>query len=304
MQPLTAEIIFPSSSISTEQSLRIPENLRALNMQFNNPDIPEKYGYLAGTDEVRFSSLIAGFSSPSDVVWCARGGYGAARLLPFLHQSFQPAQPKIWLGYSDNTALLLFLGKLANQMAVHASVPAENWSAETLHYLNQFFSGSPVLAYSFDEIQARTGHQTTVLKPGKANGPLTGGNLSILASLCGTPWQPVFKDKLVLIEEVGEKPYKVDRMLHQLWQATDISRAAGFIFGTFQGCETPPGGGHIPLETSILNLTEPLGVPVIFNFPSGHGAWQVPLPLEQTAELDTHSRTLIYRDLKFNYTNG
>lgn len=295
----TADLIFPSSSLSETQLSYVAMNMKKLDLAYSIPKHSEKHGYLAGKDEERLASVMAGFSSPSEVIWCARGGYGAMRLLPLLNPAALPVKPKTWLGYSDNTALLLHISNFKNQLAVHGPVVAEAWGTETLHFLQLFFRHDNTLTYHWKAFEKKFRHQVLVLVEGLAEGPVTGGNLSLLTALCGTPWQPEFKGKLVLMEEVGEKPYKIDRMLQQLWQATDIREAAGFIFGSFSKCETPAGGGHIPIEETIHELTAPLRVPVIFNFPAGHGTWQVPLPLERKAVLNTIAATLHYPDLTY-----
>ncbi len=290
-------LVFPSSSLSQSQIEVAHHNFMQLGLETVEYTMPEKLGYLAGSDDERCFSVISVFGRAEArmIAWCARGGYGAARILSALPPRKSNLPPRMWIGYSDNTALLLTLAGFTNQTIVHGPVAGENWGADTLHYLRAFFEAECLPQYHWGSISMQTGHDTRVLNKGKVRAPITGGNLSILASLCGTPWQPSFSGKIVLIEEVQEKPYRIDRMLTQLFQATDISKAAGFVFGTFYECNTPPGGGNIPLEDTIRQMTGHLGVPVIINFPAGHGPFQVPLVLEKEALLDTDRQLLSFQ---------
>jgi muramoyltetrapeptide carboxypeptidase len=131
-----------------------------------------------------------------------------------------------------------------------------------------------------------------VIRDGSAEGTLTGGNLSLLASMVGTPWLPNFAKKIVCIEDIGEKPYRIDRMLVQLFQSTDLHKAAGIILGQFKDCEAKPGEKSFSLEETLRQQFKDINAPVLYGFSFGHIDEQCTLPFGQTAKFNTQEKIL------------
>lgn len=263
-------------------------------------NVGKTYGYLAGTDEERASDLMAMFLDPEvKAIWCLRGGYGCTRILPLLDFDKIRANPKLIIGYSDITALHLAIHERAKLVTFHgpiaASVPSEytRLNVESLIYPGIF----PKTIYS-SEVNEKQGATSNIFKyypirEGKATGELVGGNLSLIAALTGTGFLPSFKGKLVFLEDVGEKPYEIDRMLVQLFQGTDLAEAAGIILGVFEDCERETGDDKgFTIHDLFKTFFEPLKIPVAYGFSFGHIKDQCTLPVGVLAEMDTRQKTI------------
>jgi muramoyltetrapeptide carboxypeptidase len=257
----------------------------------------KRLGHLAGTDAERLADLHSAFSDPdTDAVWCVRGGYGCTRLLPDVDFDLIRRHPKPFFGYSDVTALHLAIGQKTGLVTFHAPVAAGVYEPHTFpHFLEVVRNGKAPYAMhqrtpgGFPEDDA---FDPYVIAEGKAEGELTGGNLSLLAAMCGTPWQPSFKNKLVFIEEVGEQPYRVDRLLTQLLEATDLKKAAGIALGVFFDCKPKNSDFSLTLRETLSDRLASLGMPVLYGLPFGHIPEQVTLPYGIEARLDTGAGTL------------
>ena len=234
-------------------------------------DIHARTGYLAGDDTRRLAEWHEAASDPeARAIWCARGGYGAMRLLPRLEAAriFHP--PKVFVGFSDITALHVLLNR-NGLVTVHGPVVTQlgRMGPDALLHLEALlFGGSPPLA------DRRAPHPPpgrgviagATLRPGMASGPLLGGSLTVLSHLCGTPWAPRFAGAVLFLEDVGERPYRIDRMLTQLRLAGALDRVAGIAIGQFTQCDDPELEG---VEV-VRRLAWDLGVPTIEGVPSGH----------------------------------
>lgn len=233
------------------------------------PGAGSRYRYLAGADAVRARDLDrALFGGDYDAVWMVRGGYGLARLLAGLDWS--RLRPIPFFGFSDGTALLNQLPDRGG-IAVHAPVVTslgdvvDDPSREHVRALLAGEDPAPLPGLS--------------LRPGRASGRLVGGNLCVLASLCGTPWQLRSSGAIVVLEDVGETPYKVDRLARQLVDSGCLDNAAGFALGSFLGADAPAGADWSVLDV-LHDVLAPFGVPVLANLPIGHGAQNFAFPLE------------------------
>lgn len=241
--------------------------------------------YLAGSDAARAADLQAAWCDPAvSVVFCSRGGYGAARLLDLLDwEAMRAAGPKTLVGSSDITALHHTFGVELGVPTLHGPMPACVTIADeggpeplTWRHLRAALSGEPL-----------TVHGDRVLSPGRAEGVLAGGNLSLLASMCGTRWQPDFSGKIVFLEDIGEDPYRIDRMLTQLLQSGAFAGVRGIVLGSWVGCGDP-----YPV---LQDRLEPLGVPILAGLPVGHGTPQLSLWLGALGAIDTESCSLAGR---------
>ncbi len=224
------------------------------------PDLLRPHRYLASPDDQRATQLLQALTDDRfGAVWIARGGYGLTRVLDRLDGVELPHKPVI--GFSDVTALFAALhprglGPLVHAPVVH-SLPITD--AESLGHLWDHLAGRPT--------PPLVGHE---LAPGVAAGPLIGGNLCLLAALCGTPWQLDVRGAILVLEEIGEPPYRVDRMLQQLVSAGALDGVAAVAIGELTGCNVPEGADWT-LEDVLMDHLAPLGVPVVGGLPIGHG---------------------------------
>lgn len=301
LQPgATIGLIAPASPVSDEKIDKALANLAALGFQVKEgAALRARLGYLAGTDEARLADLHQAFADPQvDAVWCIRGGYGATRLLPNIDYGLIRNNPKPFIGYSDVTALHLAIGKKTGLVTFHGPVAASDFPEDTLRYFQAvlMYAEAPytIAAPAADAELPGDEYRPSTIAPGSARGRLTGGNLSLLAALTGTPFEPSFRRKIVFIEEVGEQPYRVDRLLTQLLQATDLSQAAGIVLGVFADCGPKNPEFSLTLQETLYDRLSRLGMPVFYGLPFGHLAHQATFPYGMQAEMDAEKRTLTF----------
>ena len=256
----------------------------------------KKFGYLAGTDEQRASDLMDMFQDPTvKAIWCLRGGYGTARVLPFLDYKIIRKNPKLVLGYSDITALHCALLTQAGIVSLHGPVASSTLTDYSkTGVLNSIFTDrGPVNILPASENLAmgkeNEDFQINIIRSGKATGELVGGNLTLISSLVGTPYQTPFKGKIVLLEDIGEKPYRIDRMLVQLLQGTDLNQAAAIVLGIFDDCRPSEGAtDYFTIHQVFEQLLGGLNMPVVYGYSFGHIDHQCTLPIGVSANLDTN----------------
>jgi len=249
--------------------------------------------YLAGTDAERAADLTDAFMDPGvDAVLCTRGGYGCARLLPFLDIPTLAAQGKLFLGFSDITTLHLALNAcglptLHAPMALTFHWPRDAWVYES------FARG----LLGDMTVPADAGRGTTVVA-GKATGQVTGGCLILIADSIGTQYAMNAKGKIVLIEDVDEPPHRVDAMLTHLLNAGSLEGAAGIVVGEMTRSDerVDEGIGGTSWRAIIEERLKPLGLPMVIDFPFGHAKNMLTLALGIQAELDAEAGTLTYTE--------
>jgi len=269
-------IIQPGSSVSivAPASFALPERIeRGLAGLRDAGFVPVPAGsalergplYFAGTPEQRLADLHAAFADPAtSAVMCLRGGYGSNYLLDSLDVELIAKHPKPFFAYSDLTGVQCFLLDQLGLAAFHGPMLAADFYLADGVHLDSFNAAIRGQTYS---IGPSEGLRT--LSPGTASGTLYGGCLSILVSLLGTPWEPNTQGKLLFIEDVGTKPYQVDRMLWQLRKAGKLEGVRGFIFGEMLNCASEGAAPRL-LEQSILNALEEFEGPIAFGLRSGH----------------------------------
>jgi muramoyltetrapeptide carboxypeptidase len=242
----------------------------------------DRNDYLAGHDEGRLSDLHAMFEDEEiAAVLCARGGYGTMRLLDRIDYDLIRDHPKIVVGYSDITALLMAIYKQIGLIGFHGPMVRglSSVSEDSIEgLLGILSSDQPV---SFDPMEG------TCLISGKAEGPLMGGNLSLICHLVGTPFLPSLEGAILFIEDRGEPLYRIDRMLTHLSLAGQLKGIAGLIAGEFLDCGDPSA-----IDRLLMALASDLNIPLITGFPAGHGRNNLTLPLGMPAQLDTRRMTL------------
>jgi len=221
--------------------------------------------YFAGSTEQRLADLHAAFDDEStSAVICLRGGYGSNYLLDGLDTGRIAKHPKPFFAYSDLTGVQLRLLDETGLIAFHGPMLAADFYRENGVHLPSFQAAIAGSSYS---VGADEGLRT--LQAGSARGTLYGGCLSILASLIGTPWEPETEGKLLFLEDVGTKPYQIDRMLWQLRRAGKLDGVGGIVFGEMLDCVSPGAPPEL-LEQAILNALDGFGGPIALGLRSGH----------------------------------
>lgn len=291
-------LIAPGSAISEEGLQDAISNLEKLGLEVVlGKHVRALRGYTAGTDQERLADLHEMFSRTDvDAIWCVRGGYGCSRLLPNIDYKLIQKHPKLLIGYSDITALLNAIYEQTGLVGMHGPVGA---STQTDYTLQQFqgvvMNENPSFTIHLSEAnqaESDTAFQPHVIRAGRAEGILVGGNLSLLAAMAGTAYQPKVKGKLVFIEDVGEKPYRLDRMLTQMRQAYRLEEAAGIALGIFSGCEADEDDLSLTLKECLLDRLGDLSMPIMYGYSFGHISNQCTLPIGIKARMDTAAQTL------------
>ncbi|MEE2960482.1 MAG: LD-carboxypeptidase [Myxococcota bacterium] len=224
--------------------------------------IHAKDGYLAGDDTARKGAFDAALSGPCDVIWAARGGYGAVRLLAKLGAGWRPDQEKMLVGFSDVTALHA-LWMQARFPAIHGAniSTLPDWSPEAREELYG------LVRREIDE-SVYPGHFVGAGAPGQASGFVLTANLTVLASLVGTPWMPNLGGAILVLEDVGESPYRLDRNFQQLRHSGAFEGVEGFALGDFKDCE--PSRDELPGGELMVELLSALGKPILKGLQIGH----------------------------------
>lgn len=276
----TIGIVAPSSPLQPEDIKKGIHFLKRLGFKIKlGNHLYKSNRFLAGSDENRAEDLMAFFADPSvQAIFAARGGQGSQRILPLLDYSLISKKPKKLFGFSDTTALQLGLLKQSNLVS---------YSGYTLTTKMTPLLEKTLLACLTDEaFQINEGEAGN---PGIVRGILVGGNLSLLSSLIGTPYQPNFKRTILLLEDVNVEPYNIDRMLSHLELAGIFKQVSGVIFGQFENCfsESSPADGSI---TQVIHeWIGRLAVPCIKDFPYGHGIKKCVVPIGREVVLDADS---------------
>jgi muramoyltetrapeptide carboxypeptidase len=246
-------------------------------------DLLARRGYLAGDDERRakeLSELVA--DERVDAILCARGGYGSHRIVRLLDAAAFRAARKPLVGFSDVTTLLLWQLRCAGLAGFHGPMPARDARGEDREALLRLLCG---------EAAAPRLLRGTPCGGGRGEGRLVGGNLTVLAASLGCPWEIETRGAVLLLEDVGERPYRLDRLLSQLSAAGKLAELAGVGVGCFAGCDDP--SYPQPAACDVLEeLLRPLGVPLVTGLPFGHGAENVPWPFGARARIDGDAGTV------------
>ncbi len=321
----TVSLIAPSGSASGPD--RVEASIRALSdLGFKvkaSPHCADAYGYLAGEDATRARELELAFLDPgTSAVICLKGGYGTPRILDLIDYSIIAAHPKVFLGYSDITALHTAFRQLAGLVTFHGPMPSSDMVPEfdpaSRASLEAALFGLPETAglasiatpaAAAPASVAATATATATASPilrltnpsgrpfhtlsgGIAEGELTGGNLSLIAATIGTPWELDARGKIIFIEDVDEAPYRIDRMLNQLRLAGKFEDCAGVAIGAWTRCAPAEGKRSLTIEEILRDLILPCGKPVLAGIEAGHCAPTLTLPLGLRYRMNTDARSL------------
>jgi muramoyltetrapeptide carboxypeptidase len=281
-------LISPAGPVSEERVEKAIQQCNSLGVEpVVGEAARERHGYLAGPDQARARDVARAVADPEiDAIWALRGGYGTMRLLQSLDLSPLRKQPKAFIGFSDNTALHLALAR-SGVVSFHgphaggAFPPFSEACFRAILFENEAAGELPL---------PPSDEAPVTLAGGVAEGELIGGNLSLLAALCGTAIAMEARDRIVVLEEVGEATYRIDRSITQLLLCGALDGAAGLALGRFT--ERPAATHDRQLEDVFGEVAIRLGVPAVLGFPVGHVDHNWCLPLCTQARLDADRRTL------------
>jgi muramoyltetrapeptide carboxypeptidase len=263
-------------------------------------------GYLAGSDAQRAADVNEMFRR-SDVrgIVTFSGGYGCSRILPLLDYAQIQRSPKVVVGHSDITALLIGIYQKTGLITFHGSSGLTGVGDYAMEHFRRAIMATQTIGAIANPPKPASGtvernNRLITIVPGRATGRLIGGNLTLMTNLIGTPFEPDTRGKILFLEDIGEEPYRIDRMLTQLWLAGKLQAAAGVALGRFINCEPkefrPSFFQTISLENVLRDRLEPLGKPTLYNLMFGHVRENAVLPIGATATLDATAKTLVVNE--------
>jgi muramoyltetrapeptide carboxypeptidase len=277
----------------------VEESLAALGFKAKRgPNLLNRRGYFAGTDEQRAADLNAMFADREvKAIQCVRGGWGSARLLPLLDWTSIARSPKILLGYSDVTALLLSLHAKTRLVTFHGPVGVSPWNRFNVDWLRRVLIDAQAVTFSNlkevdEDALTQTQNRIQTITPGKARGRLLGGNLTVLTTIIGSGYLPDWDGCVLFIEDVQEAPYRIDRMLTQLRLAGILQKARAVIFGNCTKCDPSSDFGSLTITDVLHDHLAPLGVPAWRGAMIGHIERQFTLPIGIEVEVDAVAGTI------------
>jgi len=288
----TVAIVAPASNLKADYLARGIAELNELGFNVvHDTEILSRARYTAGDDERRAAELMNAFTDPAiKAVWAARGGYGSMRLFKLLDESLLRECPKIFIGYSDVTALHLYFYRRFGWVTFHGPMAAKDLAGGQDHYDRKTLNAAITQTKPLGEIKSP---KIEVLhRAGRVSGPLLGGCLSIIVAMMGTPDELDTRGAILFLEDTGVKPFAVDRMLQQLKLAGKFDKVRGIVFGEMTECIQHAGQGYL-IQDVLAECTADLGIPVMFGLPSGHSPrGNLTLPLGVISTLDSDHAVL------------
>ncbi|WP_457551797.1 S66 peptidase family protein [Desulfobacula sp.] len=280
----TLGVCAPSARFNIEKLNKGIHNLKKMGFKVKVPEeIFEKKRYLAG-DDISRARVINQLYSDFDIngIICARGGFGAMRILNHLNWNSIRQNPKSFIGFSDNTAILLSIISQTGNPVIHGPnvVSFANAQQETL---DSFYTA---VTEPFDKMDVKN---PQTIKPGNCTGILKGGNMATISHLLGTKFQPDFKDAVLFLEDIGEPAYKIDRMLTQMKMAGLFQGIQGVIAGSFENCDNDEY-----IEEIFFEIFEEYNVPVLSGLTSGHGRINLSMVMGTNIKMDTKSARILW----------
>ncbi len=296
----TVGLVAPAGPSSDDEGVRYSGDLlRSLGFKvIEGKHVYDRDQYLAGADEDRASDVNAMFANNDvDAVFTLRGGYGTQRMLPYLDYDLIAKNPKVIIGSSDITGILIAIYEKTGLVGFHGPAAGGNYSDYALSEFRKVLMepSNRIRIGEAPPFEQRPGrvektNRVTRFAGGKAEGRLIGGNLTLVSTLMGTPYEPDFQKRIVFLEDVNEAPYRIDRMLTQLWLAGKLQSAAGIAFGKFT--KTEDDGNTFSIEEIIRRRCVPLGIPVVSGLMIGHIADKTTVPMGIMARLDGDTGSL------------
>jgi muramoyltetrapeptide carboxypeptidase len=297
----TVGLVNPAGTVWEPMAIEIvEESLARLGFKTKRgSNLLARRGYFAGGDDQRAADLNAMFADAEvRAIHCVRGGWGSARLLPLLDWKLIERNPKILLGYSDITTLLLALHAKTGLVTFHGPVAAAQWNPFNVGYIRRVLQEAEAVTFEnlkeIDEDDDLTVVENRVqtLRPGTARGRLLGGNLTVLTSLIGSGYLPEWEGCILFLEDVEEAPYRIDRLLTQLRLAGILQKARAVIWGQCTDCRPGAGYGSLTVTDVLHDHLRPLGVPAWQGAMIGHVEKQFTLPVGLEVEVDATAGTV------------
>lgn len=295
----TVRMVAPASAVLDRHHVMIAkESFEALGFKVQLGEyVFGRHGYLSGTDAERAEDVNKAFADDSvDAVIAVRGGWGCNRILPLLDYDMIRANNKVLLGYSDITSLMNALYVKTGMVSFHGPNGFSYWADfQAQQFRDVIMDGKSTTMRNYkekEETLTMMSNRTTTVNSGTAQGVLVGGNLTVLTSLCGTPYFPDLKGKILMLEDVGENIYRIDRFLSQLQLAGHLEGVAGIVFGHCTECDPGGGFGSFTLHEVFEHYFKPLGVPTYTGAQFGHIRDNHILPVGHVVELDADAATL------------
>jgi muramoyltetrapeptide carboxypeptidase len=293
-------LVTPGSYITEQEKEESIDALYELGFRVTYSDkLMQKNGYFSATDEERAADVNEMFER-KDVqgIMCARGGYGCARILPYLDFDLIRDNPKPLIGFSDVTALLYAIYKKSDLIAFHGPVSISTFSKFSIKNFEDVLI-NPTFELTLMNSTSNNNYNPygiTVISEGIAEGELVGGNLTLAVSLIGTEYDIDYSGKIIFLEEFIEEPYRIDRMLTQMIQAGKFKNAAGVALGVFKLCESDKTNPSFQNSYTLMEVLQDrlgnLGIPVIYGLSFGHVVDKFTLPFGVKAELNTEDQML------------
>lgn len=274
------------------------DSLQALGLRVREGRyVRARHGHLAGTDAQRAADLNTMFGDPEvRGIVALTGGSGCARILPMLDYAALQRQPKVLCGFSDLTALINAVQARTGLVTFHAPMAVSEWNDYSVRSFRGVLMDAEALTLRNPspggDVLVPREHRTRSLRPGRAQGPLVGGNLSVLSGIAGSAYWPSFDGAILCLEEVNEYIYRVDRMLATLRLAGALDRLAGVVLGAFTNCRPGDGYGTLTLDEVFEEYLGGLGIPVFTGASFGHIRYKMTLPIGLPAEIDAAAGTL------------
>ncbi|MFQ4144255.1 LD-carboxypeptidase [Chlorogloeopsis sp. ULAP02] len=286
----TVGLISPGGVVEAQDIEKAKQALLTLGLKVKlGAHILDSYGYLAGKDINRAKDVNTMFSDRSvKAIITMRGGWGCNRILPLINYSLIRSHPKIFIGYSDITSLLLAIYTRSQLITFHGPVATSTWNEFTVDYFQRILFNAEVVTMTNT---LTTELSRKIITPGKAKGKLVGGNLSVLSAMLGSSYLPSWQDSILFVEDIGEDIYRVDRMLTQLKNAGILNQIVGFVFGKCTNCSL----GDEPSLTLVQVLNDhiqPLGIPAWYGSMIGHIKDKFTVPVGVDVETDAENGTL------------
>lgn len=302
----TVGIISPSAATADRMEFTYAkEAMEALGLKVKlGENLKNRFGHLAGTDEERAADFNAMFADTEvKAIVCLRGGSGAARILPLIDYDQVKANPKPLLGYSDITAIHCALYSQTGLISFHGPNGSGSWNSFNTNQFQQLFYEQKLLTFKNeigkgDELVVK-GNRTQTLTTGSVDGKILGGNLTVLTALSGTPYYPDFQDSILFIEDVGEDPYRIDRMMSTLKLNGTLGKIKGFVFGQCTDCKPGNGYGAFTVDQIMDQYIIPLGIPAYIGAMIGHIPKQFIIPVGARVRLNANEGSLTILDTIF-----
>lgn len=301
-------IIAPSSPTELTSVNNAEKRIRALELEpVMFPTCFTRYGHLAAKDEERARDVNDAFSDESiKGIICLRGGYGTPRILNMLDYEMIKKNPKVFVGFSDITALHIAFNKICRMVTYHGPMAVSNFakikdnSVDFEKYTYESMKNNIFNDEAIGQFKNPDAEELNVLVGGKAEGELIGGNLSLLSATLGSPYELDAKGKVLFIEEVDEPVYKIDRMLTSLALAGKFDDCEAVILGTWTNCEREKkgyeNGYDLPLEEVFMNTLTRFNKPIITNFRAGHNYPQPTMPFGTIVKIDADKKEIIFTE--------